>query len=629
MVSLRGGCSWKTLGVVLIGLATSMAGCQRRADTSTQATSPVPNRDEAVDFLAELPAAAQQALIHGPTGELLRSLFRDETAESGVHSIYRNGEEAGNYSILESLGGGVALLDYDGDGLLDIFVTGGGYYDGPDKKQIKGYPCKLYKNLGGWHFKDVTKDAGLAIPWFYSHGCAVADYDRDGWPDMLVTGWHRLALFHNEPDGRGGRHFREVTREAGLPEGLWSTSAAWGDLDGDGYPDLYVCQYLDWSFAINPRCPESGPDGVRDICPPRTFRGLPHHLFRNDGHGHFIDVSKEAGLRPHTGDATMDGEDAGRGLGVLFADVNGDGKPDIYTANDGGDNFLYLNRSSRGKLRFEEVGLRAGVARDDHGLPDGSMGVDVGDYDGSGRASIWVTNYENEMHALYRNLGRGLFRFSTPAAGIAAIGQLYVGFGTGFLDLDNHGWEDLVIANGHVLHLPPRAAVRQRPVLLRNEGSGHFTAITPQGGPYFRSDHMGRGLAIGDLDNDGLPDLVISHVNDPVVLLHNEAKAGNHWLGIELVGQKRRDVVGARVIVEVGGRRLVRFAKGGGSYLSSGDRRLLFGLGRADHIERVTVDWPWEVEQSWDGSRLPVDRYWRLVEGKPEAEPCGPSGPVR
>jgi hypothetical protein len=559
-------------------------------------------------------------------------LFRDRTPGSGVTFTYRNGEEAGHYALLESLGGGVALLDYDGDGRLDLFVTGGGYFDGPQRQVIQGHPNKLYRNLGNWKFQDVTREAGLDELRYYTHGCAVTDYDQDGWPDLLVTGWGRLALFHNEPasggrpeasggrpeasGGRqppgGGRRFVEVTRQAGLTDDLWSTSAAWGDLDGDGLPDLYVCHYVNWSFANNPPCTGYTDGVIRDICPPKIFTALPHTLYRNHGDGTFRDVSTEAGLRQD-----------GKGLGVLFVDVNDDRRPDIYVANDTTDNFLYLNRSRPGRPRFEEVGLPSGVARDDRGVADGSMGVDAADYDGSGRPSLWVTNYENEMHGLYRNQGTGFFLHSTLPSGIAAIGRLYVGFGTGFVDVDLDGWEDLVVTNGHVNRHSTGASVRQRPVLLRNLGTGRFLNLTRQGGPYFQEDHMGRGLAVGDLDNDGRPDLVISHVNEPVVLLQNDGTAGHHWLGVELVGAGHRDVVGAKLTLEAGGRRQTRFAKGGGSYLSASDPRHLFGLGPADQIDRLTVVWPSGRVQHWDGSRLALDRYHRLVEGEEAPPPAG------
>jgi hypothetical protein len=568
--------------------------------------------------------------------------FRDVTAESGLHFTYRNGQEANHYSILESLGGGVALIDYDGDGLLDIFVTGGGYFDGPDKKQIKGHPCRMYKNLGGWKFKDVTQEVGLDGISFYSHGCAVADYDRDGWPDLLVTGYGRLALFRNVPGENGGRRFVEVTREAGLiGEHFWSTSAAFADLDGDGYPELYVCQYVDWSFANNPAC-EGGKDVVEpEVCPPRFFGARAHALYRNNGNSTFTDVTKEAGLHAPRSDTDYDKlehlspqardslrkadreKDFGKGLGVVIVDVNGDGKPDIYVANDTTDKFLYINRSTPGKFRFEDMAVDLGAARDESGAPNGSMGVDAGDYDGSGRPSLLVTNYQDELHALYRSVlvhGRTMFQFNSPASGLGTIGRHYVGFGAGFLDVDNDGWLDIVITNGHVTRHPMGTGVRQLPVLLRNEGrlrgqpDVRFTSITSRAGDYFRTVHLGRGLAIGDLDNDGRPDLVISQLNEPVTLLRNEAAPDNHWLGVQLADKTHRDLVGAKVTLEVNDRLLTRFMTGGGSYLSSSDHRLLFGLGTADKVGPLTVTWPTGQFQSWDG--LAIDRYWLITAGE-------------
>jgi len=541
------------------------------------------------------------------------AFFRDLTADSGIQFTYRNGEEARGYTLLETLGGGVGLIDYDGDGLLDIFVTGGGFFEG---QEIRGHPCKLYKNLGNCRFRDVTAQVGLDQPLLYSHGCAVADYDNDGWPDLLVLGWGRVALYHNESDGKGGRRLVEVTRRAGLTTELWSTCAAWGDLDGDGYPDLYIAHYCDWHLK-NKHPTNCSYDGkTRDVCSPGSFHPLPHQLYRNNRDGTFTDVSKEAGLR-----IDQPQQDSGRGLGVLMVDVNDDGLPDIFVANDLSDNFLYVNRSKPGKLRFEEIGLISGVARDDLGEPNGSMGVAAADYDGSGRVSLWVTNYAKENHGLYKNEGlpgRVLFRFSTQASGIAAIGKSFVGWGTGFLDLDHHGWEDLVFVNGHERHHPYGQSQRgQRPVLLRNQGQGRFVDITPQGGTYFREDHLGRGVALGDLDNDGRIDLVISHLNEPIRLLRNEAPWSHHWLGIELAGRDRRDIVGAKIALAAGGRTQTRFAQGGGSYMSANDRRHIFGLGDAERAGRVTVTWPSGQKQHWDG--LANDRYWRLIEGQDAA----------
>ncbi len=545
--------------------------------------------------------------------------FQDVTSGSGVAFTNRNGEESNHFTLLESLGGGVALLDYDGDGLLDVFVVGGGSFGGTDGREITGHACKLYRNLGNWKFQDVTAAVGLDASTFYSHGCAVADYDCDGWPDLLVTGHGRLALFHNESDGKGGRRFVEVSRAAGLDDVAWSTSAAWADLDGDGYPDLYVCHYVNWSWATHRTCQGDHPSVRREVCPPRFFEGVPHALYRNNRDGTFTNVSKEAGLRQGP-------DDAGMGLGVVIVDVNHDRRPDIYAVNDTTRNFLYVNRSTPVRLRFEEVGVAGGVALGGHARPDGCMGVDAADYDGSGRPSLWVTTFEHERHALYRNEGNGdspLFRYVTSEAGIGALGPWYVGFGTGFLDVDNDGWEDLVIANGHVRRQPTRAPLRQRPVLLRNTGGRTFKDMTVEGGAYFQEAHRGRGLVVGDLDNDGQPDLVISHLNEAPVLLANRPRGAqapkNHWLGLRLLGRNHRDVAGARVVAEVGKRRLTRFVKGGGSYLSSGDRRLLFGLREAKQVDRVTVYWPWGQEQHWDA--LPVDRYWNLAEGLAVPQP--------
>ena len=590
---------------------------------------------------------SEPPVVQDPPAEV--EWFRDVTHSSGIDFTYRNGEEANHYAILESLGGGVALIDYDGDGLLDIFLTGGGSFEGPDRKRIVGNPCKLFKNLGDWKFRDATQEVGLDTlggqPWFYSHGAAVADYDSDGWPDLLVTGYGRVALFRNEKDeATGARKFREVTKQAGLlGDHIWATSAAFADFDGDGRTDLYICQYVDWSFDNHPKCPGYSDQVERDICPPQQFESRPHRLYRGNRDGTFTDVSKEAGLHTKRQDADysllsdlspeslkrlrgMDSDrDYGKGLGVIVVDVNGDGRPEIYVANDTTDKFLYLNHSKPGAIRFEDIAVHAGVARDDRGAPNGSMGLDSADYDCRGKASLLVTNYQNELPALYRNVStshdRLRFTFQTEAAGLGKAGRQYVGFGTGFLDVDNDGWEDIAIVNGHVIRHPTSSTVRQRPILFHNDGEKEtagrvqFVDATQRGGAYFRSAHQGRGLAVGDLDNDGWPDLIISHVNEPMTLLRNQVERNHHWLGVRLIGKEHRDIVGAKVVLEVGGRKMTRFAKAGSSYLSSGDRRLLFGLGDKTSVGRLTIVWSWGQEDHWDG--LALDRYWKVKPGEP------------
>jgi hypothetical protein len=528
-------------------------------------------------------------------------LFTDMTASSGLCFTYRNGEEARHYSILESLGGGVALIDYDQDGLLDIFLPGGGYFAGPDMKQIRGHPNRLFRNLGGWKFKDVTAEVGLPTEGlFYSHGAAVCDFDNDGWPDLLVTGYGRLALYRND-HGK----FVDVTAQMGLADAgalHWSTSAGWADLDGDGWPDLFVAHYVDWSFRNHPAC--ELPNGKIDICSPRRFEPLPAALYLNRGGKGFVRQTN-AGIK------------AGAGLGVLLADLDGDGRVDIYVANDTTQNFLYLNR---GGGRFEEAGVRAGVAGDENGRPTGSMGVDVADCDGSGRPSLFVANFEGEENALYRNGGGGQFRYASRTSRIAALGRHFVGFGTGFIDFDRDGQPDLFIANGHVLRHPLSGQRQQDAVLLHNlrtpadpPGQVRFAPVSAFGGTYFSRPHVGRGVALGDLDNDGSIDLVISHLGEPVALLRNTAPTRTQWLGVALRGKAPRDAVGTRLTLTQGEARQVRFVKGGGSYLSSNDSRVVFTLDRGTY--RLTVRWPSGREQSWDGEALGRDRYVVLQEG--------------
>ena len=523
--------------------------------------------------------------------------FEEVTASSGVNFKYRNGEDAGEVAILESLGGGVGLFDLDGDGDLDLCLPGGGHYS--DKKEdgkrdVLGWPHAIYRNDGDWHFTDVTASVRATTSPYYSHGAAAADYDNDGFCDLLITGYGGVLLLRNQGDGT----LEENAKPAGMTDRLWSSSAAWGDFNEDGTLDVYIAHYADWSFDKHPFCP--GPKkGTRESCPPREFNGLPDVLYFNNGDGTFRDVSKESGLQPD-----------GKGLGVLTADLDVDGDVDIYVGNDTVANFLYRND---GHGKFEEVGLISGTALSQAGTADGSMGVDVGDFNLDGLPDLWVANFERESIALYRNDGNSLFQHVSQGAGVTAIGALYVGWGTAFCDFDNDGDEDTFVSNGHVIRYPENAPIREKPLLFENRNGKRLENVAPIVGSYFNEAHQARGSAAGDLDRDGDQDLVISRMNEPVALLSNTTKTGHHWISLRLIGrQSPRLPIGAIVKLKTSRGEQTHQIKGGTSYASTVDSRLHFGLGTEATVESITIQWPSGATQT-----LPIldsDRAWVVIE---------------
>ena len=500
-----------------------------------------------------------------------RASFENVAEKASVRFTYRNGAEAQHESILESLGGGVGMLDYDLDGQVDLIFPGGGYFAG---QEIKGHPPALFRNLGGWQISEVTAAAGLWQPDpFYSHGCSVGDFNNDGFPDFVITGYGRVHLWKNQGDGT----WLEIHEAAGVNSNSWSSSAAWGDLNGDGNLDLYLAHYVNWSFENHPYCNGPNPN-EREICSPRVFEGLPDQVFYSQGDGTFRDASSQAGLRSD-----------GKGLGVILGDVDLDADLDIYVANDTTDNFLYLNSGSGS---FEEAGVISGVARDDAGTPNGSMGVDLCDYNNDGLPDLWCANYERESFALYKNVGQAQFLHVSQSSGITALGGLFVGFGTAFADIDRDGDEDALISNGHVINFPKSAPLEQTPLLLMND-SGRFQRASFSADSYFGRAHMGRGLALGDLDNDGDLDVAISHTNQPVAVLDNQTKHDGSNFRMRLVGRtSNRDAVGARVILHTSRGEQLRQVKGGGSYLSQSDLRLDWGIPSGVTVRGATIHWP-------------------------------------
>lgn len=519
----------------------------------------------------------------------IRPEFVNVWPEQKIEFTYRNGRDAGELAILETLGGGTAVLDYDRDGRQDLFYTGGGTFE---KGSTKGYPSLLLRHTDTFRFLDKTQQAGMDLATFYSNGCAAGDFDNDGFQDLIMTGYGGSILWKNSGDGT----FEEVSLDAGLRDCFWGSSAAWGDLNGDGLLDLYLTQYADWSFQNHPKC-ELTP-GVPDVCSPHSFKGVSDMVFFNRGDGTFYDATREAGL-----------VSGGKGLGVILADLDNDSDLDVYVCNDTVENFLYLN-DGQGKL--EEVGFINGAAVDDRATPNGSMGVDIMDYNQDGLPDLWVANYEREAFALYRNDGEAQFLHVSNDTGVTSIGNLFVGFGTACADFDLDGDEDVVVANGHVAYFSKNSPFRQKPLYLENQ-HGRFAQLEYEESSYFGQTHTGRGLALVDFNDDGNLDLAISNFADPPAILKNQTQTAGHWIAVRLVGTRsNRDAIGARLILHTSAGDQVRQVKGGGSYLSSSDLRIHWGLAEGVIVQGMTVYWPSGVHQKLE--TLPLDSTSLLQE---------------
>lgn len=518
--------------------------------------------------------------------------FEDMTSQTGVDFTYHTGRETQKYAMVESFGGGVAVFDFDNDGDADLLFTGGGQIS--PSLEITGRAPGLFRNDGDWKFVNVTAAAGLSLPTDYSHGITVGDFNADGFSDLYFTCYGHSHLYHN--DGAGW--FREITTEAQLPLNGWRTAATWADVDRDGLPDLYVAGYVEWQPDPTQFCGDLQKK-IRDVCMPRELPPTADRLFHNNGDGTFQDITPQAGLRRD-----------GKGLGVIAADVDRNGWIDFYLANDVENNFLYLGGPG-GKL--EEVGAGRGVSGNEYGIPEGSMGVDFADVNGDGFGDLLVTNYEQEDNSLYRNDGSGNFTHATVALGLGGSSRPWVGFGTGFVDFDSDGWLDLFVMNGHVTYHVRTSAFEQPALLYRNISGQRLQEISDQGGPWFSVPHVARGAATGDLNNDGSPDLVVVEQDAPVTILRNR-NAAKHWVSVRLRGVKSDpDAIGAEVSLTFGGRKLTRFIRGGGSYLSTFDARQLFPLTGADNVQ-VRVRWLGGAEEVF--SDLSPGTTHTLVEGR-------------
>ena len=505
--------------------------------------------------------------------------FVDVARRAGLHAFRDTcGSLAKDY-LVETVGSGVALFDYNNDGLLDVLLVNGSSFELLDNPHLPRTFSRLLRNNGDGTFTDVTRQSGL-INEGWGMGVAVADYDNDGYADVFITNFGKNALFHNRGDGT----FLNVTREAGLEGGNWSTGCAWADYDGDGRLDLYVARYVDFDRA---RIPRPGANsyclyqGIAVACGPQGLPGLSDLLYHNEGRGKFREVSSAVGVRD---------SDQAYGFGVAWCDFDNDGHPDIYVANDSTPNFLWHNK---GNGTFEEIGFEAGCAVSGDGRAQSSMGVAVGDYDNDGWMDILVTNFAEDYNTLYHN-GAGQFDDVTYEAGLGTASYSQLGWGTGFIDCDNDGWKDLFVANGHIYPEANRAgnSYRQANQLFRNLRNGRF-ALLPDTESGFTDARSSRGAAWGDLNNDGLPEIVVNNIDQEPFLYAPSKPSTGGWVRFKLVGTKsNRNAIGSRIRVTAGGITQTDEVRSGESYLSSCDLRVHFGLGAASRIDQVEIGWP-------------------------------------
>jgi enediyne biosynthesis protein E4 len=528
--------------------------------------------------------------------------FVDISAASGIQFQYQSSHTKKKY-LLETMGPGVALFDYDNDGRLDIFVVNGAPLTDPmakgaiPQKAGPAYWNRLYHQKADGTFEDVTEKAGLQGAG-YGMGVAVGDYDNDGFEDLYVTAYGGNRLYHNSGDGT----FTDVTEKAGVAGGGWSTSAIWVDLDSDGLLDLVVLRYLQWDFD-DIWCGEHK-EGYRAYCHPDYFKPIAPLVYHNDGNGHFTEISVKVGINK-----------PGKGLGAALADFDRDGKVDLIVANDSMLEFLYHNK---GDGTFDEIGLLSQVAADGDGRTFAGMGVDAADYNNDGKPDLVITDLANQRYALYRNDGDGLFTYATITSGLGQATMTHSGWGVRFFDFDNDGWKDLLIAQGHDLDTveitSPNLHYREPMLLLRNTGTS-FVDVSADSGTVFQQAWVARGLAIGDIDNDGRIDAVVTTNDGGLHILHNETLTANHWITLKLVGQKNnRDAIGAEVRLKTSAGVQIATVTTGGSYLSSSDKRIHFGLGADTGIASVEIHWPSGLVQQVNVPA--VDKIFTVVEGK-------------